>query len=449
VLPCAAVDRHHELVRPFVSPDRSGAHAWTGTRWWLLGVLFITAIVSYSDRLILSMLVDPLRADLGLTDAQVGLLQGPAFTLVYVFTALPFGRLADRYSRRWLLLAGASLWCAATVLCGSAPSAGAFLVGRLLLGVGEAALIPTALSLLADAFPPERRGLALGVFLLSSVIGGPLGITIGGILLSLAQAGSLAAWPVIGTLAPWRAVLVTTGIAGLVAPLLVFTITEPLRGRIEATDFAATRKHFFADRRRLLPLYGGLALLSIGDYGLVSWVPTALERLFGWTADRVGIAFGIITAGAGIAGSLLGGWVADLAARRGGDRARLLVSMAGAVLATTAAAAISLGHAPWVLFGLGFWIFTSTVGEVSAVAAIQDMIPAQLRGTAFALLTFTNTLVGLGGGPPLIAATTEYLYRTPAAVDRAISLVGMIGALVACALFLTARRSWARAPVLH
>ena len=176
-------------------------------------------------------------------------------------------------------------------------------------------------------------GLALGVFLLGSVIGGPLGITIGGVLLSLAQSGSFAAWPVIGTIAPWRAVLVTTGTVGLFAPLLILTITEPRRGRIEATDFVATRQHFFADRRRLLPLYGGLALLSIGDYGLVSWVPTALERVFGWTPDRVGIAFGIITAGAGIAGALLGGWIADLAARRGGDRARLLVSMVGAVLA--------------------------------------------------------------------------------------------------------------------
>jgi MFS family permease len=431
---------------PSVRTDRLHALPSAGTRWWLLGVLFITAIVSYSDRLILSMLVDPLSADLGLTDAQVGLLQGPAFTLVYVFTALPFGRLADRYSRRRLHLAGAALWCAATVLCGLAPSADVFLAGRLLLGVGEAVLIPTALSLLGDSFPPERRGLALGVFLLGSVVGGPFGITIGGILLSLAQAGSLASLPGIGSLAPWRAVLATTGTAGLIAPLLILTIAEPPRGRIEGTDFAATRRHFLSDWRRLVPLYGGLALLSIGDYGLVSWVPTALKRVFSWTPDRVGVAFGIITAGAGIAGSLLGGWIADLAARRGGDRARLIVSMAAAALAITAAAAIAQGHADGALFGLGFWIFTATVGEVSAIAVIQDVIPAQFRATAFALLTFMNTLVGLGGGPPLIAATTEYVYRSPAAVDRAISLVGMAVGLTACALFFIARRALARPP---
>jgi MFS family permease len=420
-----------------------GAPPSTGARWWLLGVLFVTAIVSYSDRLILSMLVDPLSLDLGLTDTEVGLLQGPAFTLVYVFTALPFGRLADRHSRRRLLLIGATLWCAATVLCGLAPSAAMFLAGRLLLGVGEAALIPTALSLLGDSFPPERRGLALGVFLLGSVVGGPFGITIGGILLSLAQRGLFSAWPGIGSLAPWRAVLATTGAVGLIAPLLILTITEPPRGRGELTDFGATRRHFFSDRRRLVPLYGGLALLSIGDYGLVSWVPTALKRVFAWTPDRVGVAFGIITAGAGIAGALLGGWIADLAARHGGDRARLVVSMAGALLAFTAAAAISQGHANLVLFGLGFWIFTSTVGEVSAVAVIQDVIPSQFRGTAFAMLTFTNTLVGLGGGPPLIAAMTDYVYRTPAAVDRAISLVGVVGGLAACTLFFLARRALA------
>lgn len=418
-------------------------------RWWLLGVLFVTAIISYSDRLILSMLVDPLRADLGLSDAQVGLLQGPAFTLVYVFTALPFGRLADRRSRRGLLLAGATLWCLATVCCGLAPSAGVFLIGRVLLGVGEAALLPTALSLLGDAFPPERRGLPLGVFLLGSVIGGPLGITIGGILLSLAQGGSLSAWPLIGALQPWRAVLVITGSVGLIAPLLILTVAEPPRGRIEATDIAATLRHFLSDRRRLVPLYGGLALLSIGDYGLVSWVPTALSRIYGWLPDRVGVAFGIITAGSGIVGSLLGGLIADLAAARGGDRARGAIAMAGALLAMSAAATISRGHANLVLFGLGFWILTATAGEVSAVAVIQDIVPAQFRGTAFAMLTFTNTLVGLGGGPPLIAAATSSLYRRPAAIDQAITLVGMTAALGSFALFFLARRALRGPPPRH
>jgi MFS family permease len=414
-------------------------------RWWLLGVLFFTAIVSYSDRLILSMLVDPLRADLGLSDPQVGLLQGPAFTVVYVFTALPLGYLADRYNRRWLLFAGSTLWCTATLLCGFAPSAGVFLVGRLLLGVGEAALVPTALSMLGDSFPPERRGMALGVFLLASVVGGPFGITLGGFLLSLAQSGSFAGWPLIGALAPWRAVLAATGVVGLLSPLLILTLREPRRGAAQATmDFAATRRYFLSDRRLLIPLYAGLAMLSIEDYGLVNWVPTTLERLYAWTPARVGVAFGIITSAAGIAGVLLGGWIADLAAERGGNRVRLVVSMTGALLAVTAALAVSQGHAGGVLFGLGFWILAATIGEVTAVAVIQDRVPPQFRGTAFAMFTFTNTLVGLGSGPPLIAAATEYVFRSPTAIDHAISVVGVAAGLAGCVLFWVTRRALAR-----
>jgi MFS family permease len=409
-------------------------------RWWLLAVLFFTAIISYSDRLILSVLVDPLRADLGLTDATVGLLQGPAFTLVYVFAALPLGRFADRTKRKLLLFCGSLLWCAATVLCGLAQNGATLLMGRILLGIGEATLIPAGISLVADAFPSERRGLAIGVFLLGSVIGGPFGITLGGVLLSIAKAGTFAALPLIGGLAPWRVVLVSVGCAGLLAPILLLTLTEPQRGPTDQKNLRATLGHFAADRRRLLPLYGGLALLSIGDYGLVSWVPTVLSRDFYWSPDRVGVAFGIVTASAGIAGALLGGWIADAAARRGGTAGRLAISIVGAAVAVAAAAAVAGGSAYLVLCGLGLWIFAATVAEVSVVAVVQELIPPQLRGTGMAFLTFTNTLVGLGGGPTLIAATTQFVYQTPTAVDASITTVGVLAAVGASIVFIVSRR---------
>src|SRR6202035_3891662 len=127
-----------------------------------------------------------LRADLKLDGSSVGLLQGPAFTLVYVFVSLPLGRIADRTNRKILLIGGVCLWCSATVMCGMAPNFWVLFTGRLLLGVGEATLLPTAISMIADSFPAERRGSALGVFLFGSIVGGPFGITIGGLLLSLA-----------------------------------------------------------------------------------------------------------------------------------------------------------------------------------------------------------------------------------------------------------------------
>ena len=408
--------------------------------WWMLAVLSLTALVSYSDRLILSVLVDDLRADLGLTDSSIGLIQGPAFTLVYVFASLSFGRLADLRKRRTLLIAGASVWCVATVLCGAAPNSWTLLAGRLLLGAGEAALVPAAVSMIADAFPPHRRGLALGVFLMGTILGGPLGITVGGVLLTAINAGVFHALPLVAAYSPWRIVLVTVGVVGLMAPLLLLTVAEPRRLQKGGADLKATVGHFRGAYSRLLPLYAGLAMLSIGDYGLVSWVPAALSRRFGWQSDQIGVAFGITTAAAGVVGSLAGGWFADLAERRGGPRARLGISIAAAMLATSAAAAISGGQPEWVLIGLGAWVLISSIGEVAAIAVIQDLVPTQFRGTAMALLTFSNTLVGLGCGPTLIGLTTDYVYGIPVAVDRAISTVAIPAGILGSVLFAIARR---------
>jgi MFS family permease len=406
----------------------------------MLAVFLITALLSYTDRLILSVLVDQIRLDLGLSDSKVGFLQGPAFTVVYVFAALAFGRLADRGNRKGLLIAGVLLWCMATVLCGLAPNGSTLLAGRLLLGVGEAVLLPTTFSMIADAFPPERLGVANGTLILGTVIGGPLGITVGGVLLAAANSGVFARWPLIGTLAPWRLVLVSVGLVGFLSPLLLLTVREPKRRqRLERTSRGAFG-YLWSDSRRLLPLYGAMALLSIGDYGLVSWVPTTLSRRFGWSSDQVGVTFGIVTAMAGVAGSLLGGWVSDLAERRGSMNGRLAVSVAAAMFAMSAAASISLGRAELAVLGLGLWIFASTVGAVGAFCVVQELVPSQFRGTSIALLTFSNTLIGLGCGPTLVALTTDHIYRVATAVDRSISTVALPAAVFACALFVLARR---------
>jgi MFS family permease len=419
--------------------DASG-HPPAALAWWLVAVLTLTALVSYTDRLILSVLVDDLRGGLGLSDSAVGLLQGPAFTLVYVFASLACGRLADRGRRKALLFAGVLLWCGATVLSGLAPNATTFLAGRLLLGIGEATLIPSAVSMIMDGFPAPRRGLPLGVFVFATVVGGPMGITVGGVLLAAAKSGTFAALPFIGDLAPWRFVLVGVGLAGLAAPLLLLTTVEPALGRVEAVGIGAAVDHFIADWRRLLPLYGGMALLSIGDYGLVSWVPTALSRRYAWGSDSVGVAFGIVTAAAGVAGALAGGWFADVAHRWRGAHARMTLSVAAAAVAAAATLAVSAGGAWLVLVGLGAWVLASTIGAMGAITSIQGIIPGHLRGTSMALITFSNTLVGLGCGPTLIALVTDRVYGEPVKVDLAITTAVLPAALLAGSAFLLARR---------
>jgi predicted MFS family arabinose efflux permease len=410
-------------------------------KWWMVAVLFLAAVVSYSDRLILGALVDPLRADLDLSDSGVSLLQGAAFTLVYVFASIPLAMVADRRCRRNLILAGACLWCLATVLCGFAPGFWSFFLGRILLGVGEATLVPAAVSMVADAFPPVRRGTALGLFSMGTVVGGPLGISAGGIVLAAATEGMFDGWPVVGTLAPWRSVLVLVGLAGFVIPLLLLTVREPMR--TEPADHAsiAAASRYFIDRRAvLLPLYLAMALLAIGDYGLYSWAPATLSRVFQWESSKVGVTFGVIAVVAGAAGAVGGGLLSDVAARRGGTRGRLIFSAGAAVLAALAAALVCVHDERAVLVGIGLWLFASTVAGIGAVATLQELVPGALRATSASLLTFSNTLLGLGCGPVLIALATDHVYGNPEAVGLAISSVAGPVALVASLTFLLARR---------
>jgi MFS family permease len=403
--------------------------------------------VSYADRLVLSVLVDPLRASLGLTDSAVGVLQGPAFTLIYVFSSLLFGRLADRRNRRLLLFGGASAWCLTTVFCGFAQGFWTLFAGRMLVGISEATLIPPAISMIADSFAPRSRGMAVGVFAMGTCIGSPLGITAGGALLAAAQSGRFHPLPLVGGLDPWRLVLVLMGFIGFLGPLLILTLSEPRRREsAEGSDLRAAVRHFILDRGLLIPLYLGMGLLAIGDYSMYAWVPATLSRRFDWPSDRVGLAFGVITAGASVAGALGGGWISDLWSRRGGTNSRLLACALAAVAALIGAAAISGNRPVFVLAGLGLWIFASTCGGVGGIAVLQEIVPSQFRGTGVSLLTFCNTLLGLGCGPTLVALTTELLYGSPSSVGFSITTIVAPAAFVSCWLFLVARRKLSAAP---
>ena len=229
------------------------------------------------------------------------------------------------------------------------------------------------------------------------------------------------------------------GCAGFLAPLLLLTVREPSRTGTSGSDARGAFVYFRSDSSRLLPLYGAMALFSIGDYGLVSWIPTTLSRHFGWSADAVGVTFGVVTAATGVAGALCGGWLSDFAERRSGAPGRLAVSITAATFAVVAAAVICLGSAYLVVMGLGLWVLASTVGAVGAFCVLQEMMPAEVRGTGVALLTFSNTLIGLGCGPTLVALTTDQVYGIATAVDRSISTVAVPAGILACTLLLLAR----------
>ncbi|MGI9168714.1 MAG: MFS transporter, partial [Caulobacteraceae bacterium] len=304
---------------------------WPSLRqaWWAVAVFALGAILSYTDRQILSLLVDPIRGDLHISDTQVGLLQGLAFALIYSLAGLPLGRLADILPRRSVILAGVLVWTAATVACGLSRSLGALFAARVFVGVGEAALAPAAMSMITDLFPSHRRGTAIGVFVMGMVVGGGVALAIGGSLLEAARTGLFEAVPLLGAVPPWRAVLLVLGAPGVVIALLLLTIREPVR-RHGAGETVARRYSLrevagaLAARRRLVaPLLGAMALMSVGDFSLLNWTPALLSRNYRLSAGEIGVALGALVVVTGALGTVLGGLLSDRRARSGGTRGRI------------------------------------------------------------------------------------------------------------------------------
>jgi len=412
--------------------------AWPSARraWWVIGVFFVAAILYYTDRFILNLLVDPIRADLHISDTQVSLLQGVAFALVYAVAGLPFGRLADVLPRRAVIMAGVLTWSLATAACGFAHTFGQLFVARIGVGIGEAALAPAAVSMIGDYFPPQRRGAAIGVFLTGMSIGSGMAIVLGGGLLQAADSGLLKHLPIVGALAPWRAVLVLLGLPGLAIVGLLFSIREPQRrDRASATGAALPLKtvvgEFIRLRRVLVPLYLTLALSSAGDIALQAWTPVLLSRRFGFSPGEIGETLGFLAIATGIAGSVFGGVVSDHMAKRGGQPARVLMALGAYVLGLGGGGVALAANGFQVVALYTLWMLMITVSETICITLVQEVVPNEMRGVGASLVSFANILIGLSLGTTLTAVFTDHVYHNPLAVGLSITSVAAPAGLLA------------------
>ncbi|MEO6967610.1 MAG: MFS transporter [Rhodanobacteraceae bacterium] len=427
--------------------ERSTAWPSPIRAWFAVGVFAIAAVLSYTDRQILSLLVDPIRTTLSITDTQVSLLQGLAFALIYSFAGLPLGRVADIWPRRRIILIGVSLWTVATLACGLAQSFGALFAARVFVGVGEAALAPAVVSMLADYFPPQRRGTAIGLFLMGMVIGGGAAIGIGGGLLQAADNGVFAHVPLLGHLLPWRTTLVVLGLSGFVMAALILGVREPRR-RSDASDGTQHRWPLsqviagFVERRGvLLPLYVAMALMSIGDFGLLSWTPALLSRRFGMDPGHIGALIGATSIVAAILGVLGGGALADRATARNGMRGRLVIAAGAATLALTGVVIGFAGSPNVTMLCFGAWTLLSTAAGVAGIVAVQDIVTTEMRGLSVGLVSFGNILLGLGGGATLPAILTDHVFHDPKSVGLSLTAVIAPAWIIAVVLFWQAARA--------
>ena len=443
-----------ESVTPRAEPSRADLKPWASPAlgWWAVTVLTLAYTVSFVDRTIISLLIDPIKADLNLSDIQISLLQGLAFGIFYAIMGIPLGWAADRVPRRSLIAAGIAFWCMATAMCGLARNFWELFLARMGVGVGEAALSPAALSLISDLFPPEKRALPIAVYSAASAVGAGLALVIGGAVIALVANAETITLPIFGELRAWQAAFVVVGLPGLVLAVLMYTIHEPGRRGLDASKAATAAtgiaeqpflSRLKTERAFYLPHYAACAIYTALVYGVLSWAPAFFVRNFGMTPAEVGLQYGLIVLVFAGAGPIVGGLIAGKLARRGMRLANFRVAVFGMLLTSPLlliAVAMPTATLSLAMFAIALVSFSLPGGVV--LAALQDATPAALRGRASATYYLVVSVIGLSIGPIAVALLTDVVFRDPLAVGWSIAALGLIAAPLSALLMHIGSRSY-------
>lgn len=412
------------------------ADAVPRSAWVLLGMMTGLNVLNFVDRQLIASLAPLLIADLGLTRSQIGLLVGFAFVVFYTLVGMLLGVAADRWSRRAIIAWGLALWSVMTALSGAARSFLHLAVPRVLVGVGEATLTPAALSMLGDAFPSRRLGLATGIY----YAGLPIGTA-----LSLGVAGWAA--PRFG----WRVCFYAFGLVGLAAVALLFTVREPVRRAAAAGSRAAAAPSFGSiarDLRSALAERPALGLVMLGGAALAYGSAAALHGIT-WLVHERGFQFataaytaGFMSVTSGFLGNLAGGWVADWCAKRWrGGRAWSLVLLTLSFAPFSVAFFLLPVSSP-LFYVCWFFSSASTVAYFGPVfSAVQELAPGHVRSSAVAFGLLVMNILGVGPGPWITGLIGDHASLT-------MGLLTSVGvSTLSVVAFAAAARRWPTLPV--
>lgn len=402
-------------------------------RAWTLFILLVVYTFNFIDRQIVGILAIPIKADLGLSDTQLGLMGGLAFALLYSGLGIPIAMLADRFSRTGIITIALAVWSGMTALCGLANNFWQLFLARVGVGIGEAGGVAPAHSLISDYFPSHQRARALSVYSFGVPIGSALGIVFGG---------------VIATMIDWRVAFFAVGLAGVaLAPVFRLTVTEPPRGGMDRPREQAPAPGFRLILRTLARkpsfwlLSFGAACASMVGYGLFFWLPSFFVRSYGITLLEASLYFGAIVLLGGVAGIWAGGWLSDRFGQA--KRSRYALFPAIAFLGTLPCYLIAI-LSPSLVLAFVVLLVPTGLGLVwlgPVFAAIQHLVRPDMRATAAASFLFINNLIGIGVGTWAIGALSDFLQAQHGAESLRYSILAGTGFyVVAAALFLLAAR---------
>ena len=407
-------------------------------------MLALGNLLSSLDRFLISLLAEPMKLALDLSDMMLGVLQGTAFALLYGLAVLPFGVLSDRFDRRRIIACAVFVWSLATAACGLAGDVVELVAARAMLGVGQAALRPAAIALLAAYLPRHRLGRGVALFTAGGATGRGGALIVGGALLAaLGAAGGLTV-PWIGQIEPWRGVFVIMAVPGIMLAALMLSVREPPREPHAARPrVAEALRHVLAHRATFVCHAGAGACVILVAQSAAAWVPSFFVRAHGMTPAGAGLEIGSVLLIAGPLGHLAGGALLDWRQAREipAPAAELLAFGAtGAALAITLMCAAPDPRVAVALFGIA--TFCMMIGVPAALAGLQLLVPDRLRGGVSALYFTTTVLIGIGIGPVLVGGTTDLLGGADQ-LGRAIAITLPAVALLGATLALAGRRAFA------
>lgn len=419
-------------AKPVLAPPGRPSY---GYAWYVTFILMAAYVFSFLDRQILTLMVGPIERDLHISDSQFALLTGGAFGIFYTLMGLPLGWAADRFSRKWIISLGVACWSVMTAACGFANTYAHLFAARIGVGVGEAALSPSAYSMLSDLFDKRRLPWAMSVYTFGIFLGAGLALIIGSEIVGLVQRTPSLMLPWLGEMRSWHLVFLIVGLPGLVLALWISTLKEPPRTEKEGVQAKALEggmsfREVFAFIGRYpwmsVSLFLGSALFSILAYA-DTWYPELFIRTWGWSVELSGRVNGASSLIAGPLGLVFAGWFSSRLLAQGKTDACLRLTAYGVLGVGIPAVLMPLAPSPILMAVLLFPIkFCVGFTPVLIPSAIQMVAPNRLRGQLGAVFLFTVGIIGVSCGPVLPAFFSDYLFKGTSALRYSLALSSLI-----------------------
>ena len=410
--------------------------------WYGVVILTLAYILSFLDRQLLSLVVTDVKSDLDLTDSQVSIILGFAFALFYTTMGIPIGRLADKKSRRTIIGIGITFWCFMTAATGIVKTYAQLFIARIGVGVGEATLSPSALSIISDYFPKEKRGTAMGFFNMGVSVGSGIALILGGQIVAYFADFPPIILPLVGQIYEWQALFIFIGIPGLLVALLMSTIKEPSRkGKMtvvnesgsssEEISIKDTIRFIYQRKEAYGWLFLSMACSVLIGYAFLSWLPTMYIRSYNIGIPTITLWLGIAFLIGGPFGATMSGWLGDKLYKKYNNSSHVMLFAYSMIILTVAAVLVPLMPSYQTATLMFIPQIVTAAGQTAlAPVAMINITPNQLRGQVIAVYFFVISMTGYTLGPTSVALITDFIFKDESLIMYSMSIVSLVVGLI-------------------